>query len=153
MIRGVDRRDSGRRATRRPPAARRRRHRSAAVALLVVALGGCASAGGGGTDDWSRSYLSTRDRVFQAALDALEGEGFYLDAVDPGQGRVSASSSARRGDDLTLIVEVGEHAGRIRVDVMARSQQLREGSRTVAVDAAVRDFFRRLDADLEGRAG
>lgn len=136
------RRDAGFRGTRAP----------AAMLMLVVALAGCTSAGGGGTDDWSRSYLSTRSTVFEAALDALEGEDFYLDSVDEGRGRVTASSSARRGDDLTLIVEVDEDAGGIRVDVMARSPQLREGGRTVAVDAAVRGFFRRLDAGLEGRA-
>jgi hypothetical protein len=96
--------------------------------------------------------VSTEARVFEAVLDALEGEGFYLDTVDAGRGRASASSSARRGDDLTLIVQLDEHGGQVQVDVMVRSRQLREGGRLVAVDAAVRDFFRRLDADLEGRA-
>jgi hypothetical protein len=124
--------------------------RPLASLLLLIAFGGCAS-GGAGADDWSRSYLSSPDSVLQAVLDALEGEGFHLDAVDAGRGRVSASSSARRGDDLSLIVQIEQHGGRIRVDVMARSQQLREGGRTAAVDAAVRSFFRRLDTDLEGR--
>lgn len=96
--------------------------------------------------------MSTGARVFAAVLNALEGEGFYLDTVDAGRGRASAVSSARRGDDLTLIVQLDEHDGQVRVDVMIRSRQLREGGRPVAVDAAVRNFFRRLDADLEGRA-
>lgn len=129
-----------------------RRIRGAVSALLVVigSAAGC-STRGGAPDDWSRSYLSTPERVFAAALDALEDSGFYLDEVDEASGRIRAESSVRRGDEVTLFVDVAKRRDRIRVDVMASSASAREGAGPGPMTAVVREFLSALDARLEGR--
>jgi hypothetical protein len=126
-----------------------------AVAISVLSLAsahlGCATGSGLPADDWSRLYVSTYERVFEAALDSLEGNDFYLDTVDEERGRIHAEASVRRGGDVTLIVQVEERPSGIRVDVMARSPDARDGRKPDRMSAVVLEFLRDLDARLEGR--
>ena len=121
------------------------------MVLAVSVAGGCLSGGGESVDDWSRSYLSTYDRVFEAALDAVEDSGFYLDTVDEERGRIRAEASARRGDEMSLIIDVGQRADRIRVDVMAQGAAAQDGRGPGPIAPVVAEYLRNLDARLEGR--
>jgi hypothetical protein len=134
-----------------------KRRRSAAPAalglVLVVALatGGCTAGVGRDPGDWSRSYVSTYDRVFEAALDSLEEIDFYLDTVEKDRGRIHAEASVRRGDEVTLIVHVDERPSEVRVDVMARGIDAEDGMAPGRTSAVVFEFLRNLDERLEGR--
>jgi hypothetical protein len=120
--------------------------------LVLTAAAACTTGSGPSGDDWSRDYVSTFDRVYEAAVESLDGIGFYLESEDQEEGRIRARSSARRaGLDATLLVDVRHRGDRIRVDVMAQSPGLEEGRAPVQVSGLVRDFFHGLDARLEGR--
>lgn len=122
------------------------------VSIVMVAAAACATGSGTSVDDWSRDYVSTFERVFEAAIESLDEIGFYLESEDREQGRIRARSSARRTSvEATLLVDVRLRGDRIRVDVMAQSPGLEEGRAPVQVSGLVRDFFRGLDARLEGR--
>ena len=129
------------------------RHWAPALAAIVIAgvAAGCAGSGGVTGEDWSRNYLQPYDRVFEAVLDALEASGFSLDTVDEERGRVRAAPSAERDDRVTLVVEVALRGERVRVDALAQSPELADGFGSNLATAAVRDFFRDLDARLGGR--
>jgi hypothetical protein len=117
-------------------------------------IGGAACTTGSGTtgDEWSRDYVTTQGRAYEAAAEALGDIDFYLENEEPDQGRIRARSSARRsGVEATLLVTIREKGDRIRVDVMAQSPGLEEGRAPAQVSGIVRDFFHRLDARLEGR--
>ena len=118
----------------------------------VTVLSACTGVGQGGGDSWSRSYLTTYDRVFEATLDALEASGFYLDTVDKERGKVRAESSARRPDlEASLFVDVSRRDDRIWVEVMARGPGTEDGYRPDRFSFVVHDFLSELDARLEGR--
>jgi hypothetical protein len=119
---------------------------------LVILLAACTGAGGGGGDAWSRSYVATYDRVFEATLDALEASGFYLDTVDQDRGRVRAESSAQRRDlEVSLFVDVRRRDDRVRVDVMAQGPGAEDGYGPGRLSTVVHSFLSELDARLEGR--
>lgn len=124
-----------------------------ASAILVAALaaGGCASSAPA-EDDWSRSYVSSFERVFEAALASLEANDFYLDSVDAEGGRIRARSSARRGDEVTLVVRVEERSPAVRVDVMAQGATAVDGRAPTSMSAAVDQFLNGLDDRLQGRS-
>lgn len=122
------------------------------VSLAMIAVVACTTGSGTSVDDWSRDYVSTYDRVFEAAIGALDGIGFYLESEDRQEGRIRARSSARRTKvEATLLVDVRNRGDRIRVVVMAQSPGLEEGRAPVQISGLVRDFFHGLDARLEGR--
>ncbi|MEE4273236.1 MAG: hypothetical protein V2I67_16295 [Thermoanaerobaculales bacterium] len=128
--------------------------RTAAAVLLtltVVCVAACSSSAGIG--DWSRTYLRPFDRVFEAALDSLERMDFLLVETDAVRGEIRADSSARRGADTTLVIQVDERASGVSVDVMARGAGVPDGRAPVGLNAAVGEFLRELDARLEGRTG
>lgn len=126
-----------------------------ALVLMMIALTSCSACTTGSPtagDSWSRDYVSTYERVFEAAVAALEEIDFYLDDEDWEKGRIRARSSARRaGPDATLFVDVRQKSDRIRVDVMAQSSSLEDGRAPAEVSGLVRDFFSGLDSRLEGR--
>ena len=122
------------------------------VSVAVLAAVACTTGSGSSVDDWSRDYVSTFDRVWEAAVASLDEIGFYLESEDREEGRIRARSSARRTNlEATLLVDVRDRGGRIRVDVMAQSPGLEEGRAPVQVSGLVRDFFHGLDSRLEGR--
>ena len=122
------------------------------VSIVMVAAAACATGSGTSVDDWSRDYVSTFDRVYEAAIGSLDEIGFYLESEDREEGRIRARSSARRTNvEAALLVDVRLRGDRIRVDVMAQSPGLEEGRAPVQVSGLVRDFFHGLDARLEGR--
>lgn len=126
-----------------------------ALVLMIAVLSvgsACTTGSGTGPDAWSRDYVSTYERVFEAAIEALAETDFYLDTEDHERGRIIGRSSARRAElEATLIVDVQMKGDRIRVDVMAQSPELEDGRAPVQVSGIVRDFFHHLDARLEGR--
>jgi hypothetical protein len=122
------------------------------VWMVGMAAVGCSTRSGTSVDEWSRDYVSSFDRVYEAAAGALEDSGFYIESEDRERGRIRARSSARRTDlETTLLVDVRQRGDRIRVDVMAQSPGLEEGRAPAQVSGLVRDFFHGLDARLEGR--
>lgn len=126
--------------------------RLAFVSVAVLAAVACTTGSVSSVDDWSRDYVSTFDRVWEAAVASLDEIGFYLESEDREEGRIRARSSARRTNlEATLLVDVRDRGDRIRVDVMAQSPGLEEGRAPVQVSGLVRDFFHGLDARLEGR--
>jgi hypothetical protein len=122
------------------------------VIAAVSVVASCTAGSGVAVDDWSRSYRAGFDRVFEAVLDTLEESEYYLDTVDKESGRVRAESSARRRDlEVTLIVDVEEREGRVRVDVMARSSGGDQPEASGRMSGVVREFLSGLDSRLEGR--
>jgi len=137
------------------PPGSRNRHQGPTIALVIAVLllaSACTTGSGTEPDEWFRDYVSTYERVFEAAISALDDSDFYLDTVDEERGRIRARSSARRADlEATLLVDIRQKGDRIRVDVLAQSSGLEEGRAPVQVSGVVRDFFHHLDARLEGR--
>ena len=128
--------------------------RYSALLLLVALLasGACATGADSSAGDWSRSYISSYSRVFEAVLDALEASDFYLDTVDEERGRIRARSSAgRAGPETALLVDVREMSDRIRVDVMAQGVGGSDEQVPGQISVIVRDFLHRVDERLEGR--
>jgi hypothetical protein len=129
-----------------------RRRLETGLAVVILAVAGCATGDGGAGGEWTRDYVSTPGRVFEASLDALEDIDFYVERSDADRGRIVARSSARRADlEASLFVDVRAKGDRTRVDVMAQSQGMEDGRSPVQVSGAVRDFFTSLDRRLEGR--
>lgn len=140
--------------SRRQPGSRNRHLRPAFAIVIALSLAGsaCTTGSQAAADDWSRDYVSTYERVFEAVIRALEDSDFYLDSEDEERGRIRARSSARRSDlEATIVVDIRQKGDRIRVNVMAQSSGLEEGRAPVQMSGIVRDFFHSLDARLEGR--
>ena len=115
--------------------------------VLILAFGflavgsACSTGSGTSSDEWSRDYVTTHDRAYEAAIDALGDIDFYLESEEPDRGRIRARSSARRGGlEVTLLVDIRESGDRTRVDVMAQSPGLEEGRAPVQVSGIVRDW-------------
>lgn len=123
------------------------------LVLAVIVAVGCVSSTSTGPDDWSRSYLVGYERVFEAVLDTLEERDFYLVEVDGDEGEVRADASARRGEDVTLMVHVDERRSGVRVEVMARGANVPDGRAPARLSAVVGEFLRALDARIGGRVG
>ena len=117
--------------------------------VVVGALAGCATSSDPG-DSWSESYIGPFDRVFDAVVDALEDEGYFVEA-DRATGRISAEPSrSKRNQSTTLVVRVVEKSERIRVDVQARSGFEESVARGSRVEASVLEFFHELELRLQG---
>jgi len=119
-----------------------------ALAAALLVLTACGSAGGGPADDWSRTYLSSYEEVFTAVLDSLEDIDFYLVETDEARGRVEAASSARRGGDVMLLVDVDDRGTSVRVEVMARDAAAQNDRAPTRMRAVVAELLRNLDARL-----
>ncbi len=119
----------------------------AAVVFVMMILAGCASSPDS-TDSWSRSYLLPLDRVFDAAVDVLEDEGYLVDA-ERQAGRISAEPSRSRSQrGPTMVVRVEEKNGRARVDVQTRMGAERSTTTSSGDGAAVLEFLFELDQRL-----
>jgi hypothetical protein len=114
----------------------------AVVAVLLTA--GCTSAAGG-ADPWSRTYLVPAERVFAAALDALDESGFHVDDAEEDTGRIRARSSARRGDGVSLLIRVETRSAGTRLSVMAGSPDAQDGRGAGPLDRVVHDLLDRVD--------
>ncbi len=116
--------------------------------LGILVLGGCGSTGDPGTP-WSRSYALPEDVVFDAVVEALDGEGYRLE-IDRERGRVLAEPGRDSSPSgATLTVGVTAKRERVIVDVQVRADaQQRAVPRST--DAAVREFLYALDAHLQG---
>jgi len=105
------------------------------------------------TDDssssWSRSYVSLRERVIEAAAEVLEDEN-YLVEVKEDSGRIDAEPSRSAGGGRAkLVVRIVEKNGRIRVDVQTRSGVDSTGRPGSSVEAQVLEFLHQLDLKLK----
>ena len=99
-------------------------------------------------DGWSRTYLSSYEDVFTAVLDSLEDIDFYLVETDEVRGRVEAASSASRGGDVMLLVDVDDRGTSVRVEVMARDAAAQDDRAPTRMRAVVAELLRNLDARL-----
>ncbi len=98
---------------------------------------------------WSRSYVSQRDRVIEAAVEALEDEDYLVD-VEHGSGRIDAEPSrSSDGVRAILVVRIAEKGGRVRVDVQTRSGTDSTGRPGRSVEAQVLEFLHALDLKLK----
>lgn len=110
----------------------------AAVLAAAALAAGCQTGPYGGASEWSRTYLQTEKRVWQALLDTLAEEGFHLDEVDREAGRVRAAGGHREPHREALLeLRLRPVSEGIRVDVEGR----------MGVDPAA--DFRRLDRLVE----
>jgi hypothetical protein len=116
------------------------------VGVLMVT--GCTTTGDA-SGSWSRSYVSQRDRVIEAAVEVLEDENYVVD-VNHDAGRIDASPSRSAGGGrATLVVRIVEKSGRVRVDVQTRSGAGSSGRPGSAVEAQVLEFLHALDLKLK----
>ena len=112
----------------------------------AILLAACTS--GDSSDAWSRTYLASRGDVIDAAIDVLEDEG-YLVEVDREKGRILAEPSRGRGS--TLVVNVATRDGRIRVDVLTRTEASLSAVPSGPDEAPILEFLHGLDVRLHVR--
>ncbi len=126
--------------------------RLAAFLLVPAALAtGCQTGLYGGTSEWSRTYLQTEERVWQALLDTLAEEGFHLDDLDRETGRVRATGGhpdAYR--EALLDVRLRPVSEGLRVDVEGR-MGLDPGAELYRLDRLIEAILTALDEKILGR--
>jgi hypothetical protein len=118
------------------------------VAVVLVAAA-CATTSHDASSSWSRSYVSHRERVVEAAVEVLEDENYLVDIKNDGA-RIDAEPSRSAGAGRTnLVVRIAEKNGRIRVDVQTRSGMNSTGRPGSSAEAQVLEFLHELDVRLK----
>ena len=118
-------------------------------AALAILLASCAS-DGRLPDGWSRTYLASFDKVFDAVIDVLEEEDYLVDD-DREKGHISAEPSRSKGSGFAALeVVVSQTGARVRVDVLARTGAAYATMTSTPSEAAVLEFFHELEVRLRG---
>ena len=126
-----------------------------AISRLVVTgvvfsgLIACTSSNNTG-DLWSRSYIAPFERVVDAVIDALEDEGYLVEA-DRENGRITAEPSRNSpGQQPALGIKVVGKRGKVLVDGQTPagvSDSMPRGSRS---ETSIVEFFHELELRLQG---
>ena len=101
------------------------------------------------SSSWSRSYVSQRDRVIEAAVEVLEEDNYLVDVKKDG-GRINAEPPrSAAGGRAILVVHIADKNGRVRVDVQIRSGMDSAGRPGSSGTAQVLEFLHALDVELK----
>jgi hypothetical protein len=119
------------------------------AAVLAVASFGCASSGTVTEADWSRSYASSWDRVWQALLDTLAEGDYVVESEDAERGRVRiVTGSDRSYRGTTLVVQLSQRGEMVIVSVQGGGGSVGGAADYQRIERIVLEFLHDLDATL-----
>jgi hypothetical protein len=117
------------------------------ISTLVIATHSPAASSSG--EDWSRSYLGSVDRVWQAVIEVLSEADYYIEKEDRKKGRIQAESPGRGFDAIVLDIRIRIKKEKVRVEVQASGGGVRSPADFGRLDGAVEEFLRELDVELK----